>query len=554
MLNRISCKNTTKALRGFLFIATVSLFLLALVSCSDSDSGSELAGGVTEGTNALDTVYVYDTLTHVDTIENLDTITVVDTIVKPTDSVEVYDIALKGVVQKGPLVNGSAITVLELDSSFRQTGLAFRGKTDAKGSFSVNSVGLKSPYAIVEATGFYMNEVTGAKSNSMISLYAFVDFSKQKVANVNIMTHLEYDRINYLVHEKNMSIIDAKKQADAEMAAQFFMADADFDATNATIFGSTPADGMLLAVSVLVSGNHSDAEISEMLAAIAEDFSEDGSIDDPNLLIELADFAQSMDPEMIRRNVKAWKIADSVAPFEKSVATIKNSIYGLGECNEKNKGSVKQNANELSSFAFTNFKCDGENWNVIYYNPEIEYGTLKDERDGNEYRTVKIGDKTWMAENLRYHADGYKCYDDNPHNCDDYGVLYTFVAAEKACPAGSHLPSIDEWRELFVAVGGADSAAKKLRAHGAWNSLLYPQTEDDKDEFGFSSRPSGVYLYGGFGEVGWYMSSTIVTGLDKEGNLVQLEGEYDVAIGSGDGVSEDAARFSTAIAVRCVLD
>ena len=61
-------------------------------------------------------------------------------------------------------------------------------------------------------------------------------------------------------------------------------------------------------------------------------------------------------------------------------------------------------------------------------------GTFRDARDGHTYRTVVIGSRTWMAENISYKVDNSACYDNNANNCSKYGRLYTFEAAKKACP------------------------------------------------------------------------------------------------------------------------
>lgn len=91
-----------------------------------------------------------------------------------------------------------------------------------------------------------------------------------------------------------------------------------------------------------------------------------------------------------------------------------------------------------------------------------KYGQLVDVRDNQTYRTVQIGNQTWMADNLNYEMQGCCCYDDNPSNCKNYGKLYKWKTATKACPIGWRLPSENDWDKLIDFAGGADIAGERL--------------------------------------------------------------------------------------------
>jgi len=113
--------------------------------------------------------------------------------------------------------------------------------------------------------------------------------------------------------------------------------------------------------------------------------------------------------------------------------------------------------------------------------------TFTDPRDKKTYKTVKIGEQVWMAENLNYEDEGSKCYDGEETNCKKYGRLYYWGAAMEACPSGWHLPSKDEWQTLVNFAGG-ENAGKALKATSGWN-----QNGNGTDNFGFSALPGGYH-------------------------------------------------------------
>jgi uncharacterized protein (TIGR02145 family) len=170
-----------------------------------------------------------------------------------------------------------------------------------------------------------------------------------------------------------------------------------------------------------------------------------------------------------------------------------------------------------------------------------------DSRDGKKYGTVKIGNQVWMGENLNYNANGSKCYDNKPANCDKYGRLYNWPTAKTACPKGWHLPSDAEWTALTDFVGGSSNAGKKLKAASGWNS-----NGNGTDEFGFSALPGGYgNSYGSFDYVGnygswWSATESIAIAAYGCGRRM----DYD-----GAGVyGYDGGKATTLFSVRCVQD
>jgi len=141
----------------------------------------------------------------------------------------------------------------------------------------------------------------------------------------------------------------------------------------------------------------------------------------------------------------------------------------------------------------------------------IVTGTFTDVRDGKTYKTIKIGNQIWMAENLSYNpGNGSWAYDNNSSNEAIYGRLYNWETAKTVCPSGWHLPNDDEWIELTDYLGGKEVAGGKLKEIGEIHWLS--PNRGATNENGFTALPGGYRNYNGkffdIGYGGYFWSTT----------------------------------------------
>jgi uncharacterized protein (TIGR02145 family) len=182
------------------------------------------------------------------------------------------------------------------------------------------------------------------------------------------------------------------------------------------------------------------------------------------------------------------------------------------------------------------------------------------------FRTVRIGTQTWMAENLNCDVSGSKCYNNDPANCAKYGRLYNWSTAMNLpsncnensclsqiqskhrgiCPSGWHIPSEADWDILVDYAGGYSVAGSKLKSTSGWN-----YSGNGTDQYGFSALPGGLgYSDGSFSSVGslgyWWSASEF-----GDGNY----GAYsrDLYYGSDDAYWNIISK-SFLQSVRCVQD
>ena len=149
-----------------------------------------------------------------------------------------------------------------------------------------------------------------------------------------------------------------------------------------------------------------------------------------------------------------------------------------------------------------NVVCPAEGVNAY---GEPNRGTFTDARDGQVYKYTTIGNQVWMAENLKFNAPYSLCYDEIDGFCETFGRFYSLhengeflglfdqELLDTICPAGWHVPSVDEWKMLANRMGEGKNAARRLKSSSDYGEK-YKLGSDDCE---FSSLPAGHWLKNG---------------------------------------------------------
>jgi uncharacterized protein (TIGR02145 family) len=240
-----------------------------------------------------------------------------------------------------------------------------------------------------------------------------------------------------------------------------------------------------------------------------------------------------------------------------SMALILLSCNPDDEDNSSNNSGGGGNGGGNTSGSATH-TCGAEN----LHNPEVSYGTMTDQ-EGNTYKTVTIGQKQWMAENLNTstfrngdpipqelsvaEVPGWDYYNSNSVYECPFGKLYNWYACtdnRELCPTGWHVPDDNDWSSIPVNV--RDNLYTSNTDYAMLDLVEYQQ---DPNEVGFSAMGIGIWAtYGGTGgqwiQLPWYWST--------DENLQQPTdiGHYWLP---GNDLSGDMFKQS-GLMVRCVRD
>ncbi len=247
--------------------------LVCMVSVCDNDSAQAMKN------DALITIWVMETLS-----------TTID---------------ISGYAQKGPFILGSSIAISELTDDLQPTGRVFSTQiADNSGIYNLPAVELESRYILITADGFYFNERSGELSEAQLTIHSLVDTWDRESFNINMISHLQKDRIFELV-KGGMGFGEAKRRAQSEILDIFGFTSMDQLASEEmNIARSGDDNAMLLAISIILQGYRTTGEFSEFMSRLIIDFRGDGILDDESIGEELINAINTANLQDIRQAIE----------------------------------------------------------------------------------------------------------------------------------------------------------------------------------------------------------------------------------------------------------
>lgn len=212
---------------------------------------------------------------------------------------------IAGHIEKGPFVQGSEVTLTDLNKDLSQSGKSFTTNTSSDlGSFDFGqTLDLSSGLVELKTSGYFYNECTGKLSSSQITLKAVANADESASLNVNLLTHLEYARVKKLVRD-GLSFSKAKAQAEKEILSTFAITDKMSTPEKVSIADNNKDAAILLAISSIMLYDKSEAEFSEFIAKFSSDLEKDGIIDDSSIKEKMKEGQEHCHPSEIIKTME----------------------------------------------------------------------------------------------------------------------------------------------------------------------------------------------------------------------------------------------------------
>ena len=339
----------------------------------------------------------------------------------------------------------------------------------ATGSFKFKDITLKSPVVLIEA-------VAGE-----VSLKAIVDVRDSGSVAIDGISHLAYYRIRNLV-ASGSSYAVAKTQAESELMSAF-------------AFDESPA---------IRQAALSEGVPYDLLEKVGEEFGTAGSIaglsDSTKRALETSieglnifTVVQFSPWSFEKRGEGSAQYYQECLQKKAYYANLLASVFEHGTCSAEKEGTFADISGNLFELM-----CASGSWDIALRERNgarinHTFGTMTDSRDGKVYKTVTLDldgtPQTWMAENLKYEAEGSFCYDDEcfegASSNSSIGRMYSFVSMLDStylsgalededgyvdydsvkwdmiadsldvlnfnmCPEGWHVARYEDWETLFA--------------------------------------------------------------------------------------------------------
>ena len=254
---------------------------------------------------------------------------------------------VSGNIEKGPFVQGSKVTLYELEANLSQTGKSFKTQTNSDlGAFAFDSpIQLNSQFVELETSGYFYNEVKGELSTSQITLNALSNVANRNSVNVNLITHLEYGRVKRLVRD-GMDFTSAKKQAEKELLACFAITDEISVPEGVSITDNNKNSAILLAISTVMLYNRSEAEFTEFISKFSTDFADNGQINNSTIRDDIKKGQEDAHPSKVIERMKEFYFQKGVDiqcdDFSKFI-----DFNGDGVIDESDKEGLNEEPNNV---------------------------------------------------------------------------------------------------------------------------------------------------------------------------------------------------------------
>jgi len=214
--------------------------------------------------------------------------------------------------------------------------------------------------------------------------------------------------------------------------------------------------------------------------------------------------------------------------------------------------------------------------------PTSSKETLLTDIDGNVYQTIKIGDQWWMAENLKVThyrngeaisnvtdnlqwtnlSSGAYCIHNYADDVETYGLLYNWYTVNDSrniAPAGWHVPTDEEWKQLEMFLGMSQTDADnfgwrgtdeggKLKEEGTTH-WIDPNT-GATNESGFSALPGGRRNH----DNGFCVNIAYTTHFWSSTTVSDISVWCRILRNSYSGVYRNDYHKRSGYSVRCVMD